>query len=225
MKILLVEDEHRIAHYIKKGLETQNHIVDLAADGEYGFDLATTEQYNLIILDRMLPKLDGVSFCKNLRQKKNNTPLLMLTAKTQVQERVEGLNAGADDYLSKPFAFDELLARINALSRRPTQLSENILKEDTLELNTLTIEVTRNSHNIKLSKKEFALLEFLLRHKHQVLSKEQITQQVWSFESEVLPNTAQVYIGYLRKKIDKAFPQEKKLIHTVRGFGYKFGAD
>lgn len=226
MKILVIEDEKRVAQYIKKGLELRAHTVDLAYDGEDGLDFALSEPYEIIILDRMLPKTSGIEVCQQLRELNNHTPVLMLTAKTDVQDRVEGLSAGADDYLGKPFSFVELLARINALARRPVKIaSTEKLEEDSLILDTISLQVTRAKKAIELSKREFALLEFLMRHPNQVLSKEQITQQVWSYESDVLPNTAQVYLGYLRKKIDQAFPEEAPLIHTVRGFGYKFGKE
>ncbi|KUK79678.1 MAG: Two component transcriptional regulator, winged helix family [Microgenomates bacterium 39_7] len=225
MKILVVEDEKRVAQYIKKGLELRSHSVDVTNDGEEGLDLACSEPYELIILDRMLPKLSGVKICQQLRQAKKHIPIIMLTAKTEVADRVEGLNAGADDYLGKPFSFIELLARINALARRPVKIMDEVLTEGTLSLNTISFEVKRGKKPINLSKREFALLEFLMRHPGQILSKEQLTQQVWSYESDVLPNTAQVYLGYLRTKIDQAFPDEEPLIHTVRGFGYKFGKD
>ncbi len=223
MKILVIEDEKRVAKYIKKGLEINANIIDLALDGEEGLDLASDGNYELIILDRMLPKIDGLEVCKKLRDTGIDTPILMLTAKNEVDDRIDGLNCGADDYLGKPFSFDELLARINAISRRPQQLINNQLLEDNLTLDIINFEVTRAKQKISLSKKEFVLLEFLIRHKGQVFSKDQIAQQVWSYESDILPNTVQVYLGYLRKKIDQAFPDEKPLIHTVRGFGYKFG--
>ncbi len=223
MKILVIEDEKKVAKYIKKGLELKTHSIDIALDGETGLDLALDENYELIILDRMLPKIDGIKICQQLRTSNIKTPILMLTAKNEIVDRVEGLNCGVDDYLGKPFSFDELLARINALGRRPSQLTNNQLKEDSLTLDVLNFEVKRANKKIDLSKREFSLLEYLMRHKGQVLSKNQITEQVWSYESDVLPNTAQVYLGYLRKKIDQAFPKETPLIHTIRGFGYKFG--
>lgn len=223
MKILVVEDEHRIASYIKRGLEVKSYVVDIAYDGEQGFDLASEEKYDVIILDRMLPGMSGIEICRQIRKEGNHTPVLMLTAKTQVEDRVDGLEAGADDYLGKPFAFSELLARIRALSRRPRQQVNDVLTTDSLQLNMKSFQVKRAGKVVPLSKKEFALLEFLMRHEGQVLSKDQLTEQVWSYESDVLPNTAQVYIGYLRNKIDRNFPKEKSLIHTVRGFGYKFG--
>src|SRR3989344_3357648 len=221
MKILVVEDEHRIASYIKKGLELKSNVVDVAHDGQEGYDLASSEGYDVIILDRMLPRMDGVSICKNLRSEGIHTPILMLTAKVEVAERVEGLDAGADDYLPKPFAFAELLSRVRALARRPKQLEQTVLAVGDLKLNTINYEVVRAGIKIDLSKKELALLEFLLRHKGKIMSAEQIIEQVWSYDSEALHNTAQVYIGYLRNKIDKAFPKAKRLIQTVRGFGYK----
>jgi two-component system OmpR family response regulator len=221
MKILVVEDEHRIAQYIKKGLELKSHVVDVAFDGEAGFDLAISETYDLIILDRMLPKLDGIKFCQEYRKQGNHTPILMLTARTAVDDRVTGLDNGCDDYLGKPFAFTELIARVNALARRPKQDLPEILTVGSLSLNPRTYQVLRAGQSVTLSKKEYALLEFLMRHPGQVFSPEQLTEQVWSYESDVLPNTAQVYIGYLRTKIDTTFPKEPPVLKTVRGFGYK----
>jgi DNA-binding response OmpR family regulator len=223
MKILVIEDEKRIADSIKKGLEIKSHIVDLAYDGLEGFDLAISEKYDVIVLDRMLPGLDGLQICQKLRTENNSTPILMLTAMAEIGDKVDGLNAGADDYLAKPFAFVELLARIKALSRRPQNVTSSKLKVDDLVLDTSNYEVTRNGEIIDLSKKEFALLEFLMRNQGMIFTKEQLTERVWEFDSDVLPNTAQVYLGYLRNKIDKSFPKEKQLIKTVRGFGYKIG--
>ena len=158
MKILVVEDDHRIATYIKKGLEIKNYVVDLAFDGETGFDMASEGKYEVIILDRMLPKMDGVEICKKLRETKVHTPILMLTAKTQIEDRVEGLESGADDYLGKPFAFAELLARVKALARRPNSAATEILQVANLTLNTANFEVKRDGKLIGLSKKEFILL-------------------------------------------------------------------
>lgn len=222
MRILVIEDEHKIANSIKKGLEQESYAVDVAYDGECGFDLAATEDYDLIILDLLLPKMDGIELCKKLRKEENiHIPILMLTAKGQLDDKVEGLNAGADDYLVKPFAFAELLARIKALTRRPKDSLGAVLTVGDLSLNTLTYEVKRGSKKIDLSKKEFALLEYLLRHKGKVLTKDQIINNVWNYEADVLPNTVEVYVGYLRNKIDKSFKNKSLLIHTVRGFGYK----
>jgi DNA-binding response OmpR family regulator len=222
MRVLVVEDEHKIANSIKKGLEQESYAVDVAFDGEQGFDLAATEDYDAIILDLMLPKMDGMELCQKLRKEENiHTPILMLTAKGQLDDKINGLNAGADDYLVKPFAFAELLARIKALTRRPKQTLNLLLTINDLSLNTLNFEVNRAGKNIKLSKKEFALLEYLLRHKGKILTKEQIINHVWNYDADVLPNTVEVYIGYLRNKIDRPFKGKPRLIHTVRGFGYK----
>lgn len=223
MRILVVEDEHKIANSIKKGLEQESFAVDVAFSGNDGFDLALTEDYDLIILDLMLPGMDGMEVCRKLRALKNHTPILMLTAKGQVRDKVEGLDAGADDYLTKPFAFEELLARIRALIRRPKENTGTKLVFEDLSLDTLTFEVKRGQKNISLSAKEYALLEYLLRHSNQILTKEQITNHVWDYMADILPNTVEVYISYLRKKIDK--PEFKnKLIWTIRGFGYRLGS-
>jgi len=221
MRILVVEDEHKIANSIKKGLEQESYAVDVAYDGTDGFDLAAVEEYDCIILDLMLPGMDGVEVCKKLRQEEQiHTPILMLTAKGQLNDKVEGLNAGADDYLVKPFAFAELLARIKALTRRPKNGLGTTLTVGDLSLNTLNFEVKRSGKQIQLSKKEFSLLEYLLRNTGKIITKNQIINHVWDYDADVLPNTVEVYIGYLRDKIDKPF-KEPSLIKTVRGFGYK----
>lgn len=229
MKILLIEDEKRIAQYIQQGLEHKSYVVDVAHDGERGLNLALVEEYDLIILDWMLPKTSGIEILQELRASQIQTPVIMLTAKALVEDRVQGLDHGADDYLTKPFAFTELLARIRAVSRRtncasgnghdastPTQLTAGGLTMDLKQC-----QVRRYKQKIKLTKKEFALLEFLLRNQGQILNKYQILDRVWSYDSDITVNTVQVYIGYLRKKIDKPFPDRPKLIKTVRGFGYK----
>ncbi len=222
MRILVVEDEHLIANSIKKGLEQESFAVDVAYDGESGFDLAATEDYDVIILDWLLPKISGLEICRKLRKEENkHTPIIILTAKGELENKVEGLNAGADDYLVKPFAFAELLARIKALSRRPKSSLNTLLTVKDLSLNSLTYEVKRSGKNISLSKKEFSLLEYLLRNKNKILTKEQIINHVWSYEADILPNTVEVYIGYLRKKIEKPYKGKPKLIKTIRGFGYK----
>ena len=225
MKILIIEDEHKIANSIKKGLELESYAVDVAYDGITGYDLVSTENYDVIILDLMLPDMDGIEICQKMRANSIQTPILMLTAKGQTQDKVKGLNSGADDYLVKPFAFVELLARIKALMRRPKNNSGIILKTNDLMLNTITYDVTRNGKKIKLSRQEFALLEYLLRHKNTVLNKEQIIGNVWDYDADILPNTIEVYIGYLRNKIDKPFPKNPNLIHTIRRFGYKLGEE
>lgn len=223
MRVLIVEDDHRIAQNLKKGLEQERYAVDISHDGQDGLDLASEDSYDVIILDRMLPGLDGVQVCKRLRKNHIHTPIIMLTAKTQIQDRVDGLDAGADDYLPKPFAFAELLARIRSLSRRPKKMIEEILVFEDLTLNTRNFEVRRNKKMINLSRKEFALLEYLLRHSGSILTKDQIINHVWEYDADILPNTVEVYIGYLRNKIDKPFKKLPPLIHTVRGFGYKLG--
>lgn len=223
MKILVVEDEHRIANLIKQGLEQEHFVVDVAYDGTNGYDLASEEYYDLIILDRLLPGMDGLTICKKLREKENHTSILMLTAKGQIADRVEGLNSGADDYLTKPFAFEELLARIKALSRRPKDTVQIQLKVDDLILDVNTYEVKRAGKLIKLSAKEFSLLECLMLHPNKTLTKKQIIDYVWSYDANILPNTVEVFIRYLRNKIDKPFSEKKDLIHTIRGFGYKIG--
>jgi len=225
MRVLVVEDEHKIANSIKRGLEQEAFAVDVAYDGKSGFALALAEDYDAIVLDLMLPEMDGLEICKQLRASKVHTPVLILTAKGQLYDKVNGLNAGADDYLVKPFAFAELLARLRALMRRPKESLGSILAIEDLSLNTLTYEVTRAGKPIELSKKEFALLEYMLRHKNRILTKDQIINHVWDYDADILPNTVEVYIGYLRNKIDKPFKDRTPLIHTVRGFGYKIGSD
>jgi len=223
MRILVVEDEHRIAASIKKGLEQERYAVDVAYDGLDGFDLASSEEYDLILLDLMLPGMDGFEICKKLRDKKNDTPILILTARGQVEDKVNGLNIGADDYLTKPFSFDELLARIRALSRRPKTTTNTVLIVNGLSLNTDTFEVSRDGTPIKLSGKEYSLLEFMMRHPNQLVRKERIIGHVWDYDSNILPNTVEVYIRNLRQKIDKPFKDKQPLISTTRGFGYKLG--
>lgn len=219
MRILVVEDEHKIAGSIKKGLEQEAFAVDLAYTGNEGYDLASSENYDLLILDVMLPEMTGVEICAKLRKENIHTPILMLTAKGQVADKVEGLNSGADDYLTKPFAFEELLARVKALGRRPKNSTGSIYSVSDLSLNTLTYEVKRSEKKINLSAKEFSLLEYLMRNANQVVSKDQIIEHVWDYDADVLPNTVEVFVGYLRNKIDKGF--SKPLLQTVRGFGYK----
>lgn len=221
MRILVVEDEHKIANSIKQGLVQESYAVDVAYDGETGFDLASTEDFDLLILDIMLPGMDGIQVCNQLRQQGNHVPILMLTAKGQITDKVNGLDSGADDYLIKPFAFEELLARVRALLRRPKDQQSAVLQLADLELDTIKLSVSRAGKKINLSNKEYSLLEYLLRHSGQILTKDQIINHVWSYDSDILPNNVEVYIGYLRQKIDKAFPNSIDLIQTVRGFGYK----
>lgn len=222
MRILIVEDDHKIASALKRGLEQESFAVDVDHDGQAGYGSASTMNYDLIVLDRMLPEMDGEEVCKKLREEKIHTPIIMLTAKSTVNDRVSGLNSGADDYLPKPFSFEELLARIHALLRRPKQAISNELKVADLSLNTLSFKVARNKSEIQLTSKEFALLEYMMRNEGQILSKDNLIEHVWNFDADILPNNVEVYIGYLRNKIDKPF--KKPLLHTVRGFGYKVQA-
>lgn len=221
MRILVVEDEHRIANAIKQGLRQERFAVDVAYTGTDGFDLASTEEYDLMLLDILLPGIDGIEICKRLRKENIHTPILMLTAKGQTQDKVLGLNSGADDYLTKPFSFEELLARVRALTRRPKQVLTSVLTVGDLQLDPTTFLVTRSNKEIKLSSKEFSLLEYLMRNKEKVVTKDQIITHVWDYDADILPNTVEVYIKTLRTKIDIPFPKSKQLIATVRGFGYK----
>lgn len=215
MRILVVEDEHRIANTIKKGLEQERYAVDVAYTGPDGLDLAQTEEYDTIVLDLMLPGMDGLQICKKLRTEGNHTPILMLTARSQIQDKVGGLNSGADDYLTKPFSFEELVARIRALTRRPRKTLDTVLSVGDLNLDTNGFSVSIKNKQIKLSNKEFSLLEFLMRHVDKTVSKEQIITHVWNYDADILPNTVEVNIRNLRHKIGE------DLIETVRGFGYK----
>jgi len=223
MKILVVEDEHRLAQAIKEGLEQERYAVDTAYDGEDGYNSASSDEYDLIILDVMLPHLTGYEVCKKLRLDSNHTPILMLTAKDRDRDIVKGLDNGADDYLAKPFSFDVLLARIRALLRRPHEALGGQLQVASLILDPATKKVTRDGKNIKLSPKEFAILEYIMRNPNKILSKNNIMTHVWDFDSTILPNTVEVFITYLRTKIDKPFKDSPPLIHNVRGFGYKIG--
>ena len=223
MRILVVEDEHKIARAIKEGLEEESYAVDLSFDGQEGLNAARYEEYDLIILDRMLPGgMDGAEICETLRREGNHTPVLMLTARDQVRDRVQGLNSGDDDYVVKPFSFEELLARVKALLRRPHESLGEVLSVGDLTLNTTTHEVRRAEKAIQVSSKEYALLEYLMRNKNKVLSKHNIITHVWDFDADILPNTVEVFVAYLRAKIDKPFGGPA-LLQTVRGFGYKIG--
>lgn len=223
MRLLIIEDDHKIANAIKKGLEQESFACDVSYDGRDGLASALVINYDLIILDRMLPETDGVKICQAIRKKGMNVPIIILTAKDKVDDRVEGLNAGADDYLVKPFAFQELLARVRALLRRPSKLEDSVLTVSDLTLNTLTFEVMRGKASISLSSKEFSLLEYLMRNPNRILTKDNIIAHVWDYDADILPNTVEVYVGYIRNKIDKPFKTKPALIQTVRGFGYKIG--
>ena len=219
MRLLLVEDAHKIARTLGKTLEQENYAVDICYDGDEGLSMATTEPYDLAIIDRMIPgKVDGLGIVKAMREQKIHTPVLLLTALGSVKDKTDGLDAGADDYLVKPFALEELLARVRALLRRPKAAHETILSAGDLTLNTTTYEVIRAGKSIRLTSKEFGLLEYLLRNQGRPLSKDMIIAHVWDYDADVLPNSVEVYIKYLRNKIDAGF--DSQLVQTVRGFGY-----
>lgn len=220
MRILLIEDEHKLANAIKRALEIQKYAVDVAYDGESGLDMAIGENsYDLIISDFMMPGINGLDLCKQVRNEKIHTPILLLTAKGQIQDKVVGLDSGADDYMVKPFSFDELFARVRALVRRPKNTSELILKIDNLTMDPANFRVSRDGQPIQLSSREFALLEYLMRNQNKVLSKDHLISHVWDYDADVLPGTVEVHIKNIRDKID--VPPNKKLVHTVRGFGYE----
>ena len=217
MRILVIEDEKKIAGFIKRGLKEEGYAVDVAADGDEGYELASVNDYDLIILDIMLPKCDGVTLCKKLRSDRVETPVIMLTAKTSVQDKVTGLDAGANDYLTKPFAFEELLARMRVLLRRTVQPATRLQVAD-LALDLLSHKVTRADRDIILSSREFALLEYLMRNAGAVVTRTMISEHVWDIDFDTSTNVIDVYINYLRNKIDAGF--DKKLIQTIRGRGY-----
>jgi heavy metal response regulator len=219
MRILEVEDEPRIADFIRKGLTEQGYAVDLASDGDEALDWVTVAPYDLIILDVMLPGRDGFAVCRALRQRAIQAPVLMLTARDAIEDRVRGLDSGADDYLVKPFAFAELLARVRALARREPTAKGTLLRVGDLTLDTITRRATRDSDAIHLTNKEYALLEFLMRHPNQVLTRTMIAEHVWNYDFDNVSNVIDVHIRYLRRKLDD--PYTHKLIQTVRGAGYR----
>lgn len=221
MRLLIIEDEENLARSLKKVLQTEGYAVDIALTGDDGYEMAFGEEYDLIILDLGLPGMDGLKIIEELRKEKNSTPVIMLTARDTTEDKVKGLRFGADDYLVKPFEFDELLARIQALLRRPRNAISDKLVVGDLVLDSQTKVVKRKNHEIALTAKEFSLLEYLIRHKGQVLSKQQLIDHVWDADLDLFSNTVDVYIGYLRAKIDKAYPSEKSLIKTIKGMGYK----
>lgn len=222
MRILIVEDEQRIALAIKKGLEQERMAVDVVFDGDSGYRSALNGEYDLIILDLMLPGIDGLTVCQKLRDQQIVTPILMLTAKGEVEERVQGLNSGGDDYLVKPFSFEELVARVRALGRRPQEQLSPVLICDDLTLDTHTFKVERAGQPIILTPKEYSLLEYLMSNFNQTVTKSQIINHVWDDEADILPNTVEVFIKKIRRKVDEPF--SRPLITTVRGFGYKIVA-
>ena len=221
MRILVIEDEQKIINFIKKGLEAEYYTVDYAMNGEEGFFKALNEGYDLILLDIMLPKMNGFELTKKIREKDIKTPILMLTARDTIEDKVKGLDAGADDYLPKPFSFDELLARTRALLRRTGSEKSNLISIADLEVDTASHEVKRDDRRIELTSREYALLEYLARNKNIVLSRTKIAQHVWGYDFDTSTNIVDVYIRYLRKKIDE--DSDKKLIKTIRGTGYKIG--
>lgn len=219
MQVLIVEDESRIANLIRRGLKEEGYAVDVASDGVEALDKFAINTYDLLILDIMLPKIDGLSVCRTIREQNSDVPIMLLTARGGVEDRVQGLNSGADDYLGKPFAFDELIARARALLRRGSQAQPVIMTIDDLSLNTATREVKRNGKLISLTAREYGLLEYLLRNKNVALSKAQILDHVWDYNYEGMSNIVETYVKYLRKKLQIS-PVSKQLIHTIRGHGY-----
>jgi len=218
MRILVVEDEKKVASFIKKGLEEDYYSVDIALDGKEGSKLAFSDEYDLIIMDIMLPFKDGISILKEIRQEKITTPVLMLTAKDDVSDKVFGLDSGADDYLPKPFAFDELLARVRALLRRNSTEKNVILKVSDLQLDTQSHKAYRNETEIFLTQKEYSILEYLMRNKNRVISRVKLSEHVYDYHFDSDTNVIDVYINKLRNKIDKGF--ENQILMTVRGVGY-----
>lgn len=218
MRILVVEDEKKVASFIKKGLEEEGYAVDIAPNGEEGLAMSLAQVHDLIILDIRLPKLDGLQVLKALRQEKVMTAVLLLTVRATIEDKVLGLDAGADDYLTKPFAFQELLARVRALLRRRAAADPTVLQVADLRLDPARRTVSRGAERIDLSPREFALLDYLMRHPGRVLTRTMIAEHVWDYDFDTSTNVIDVYINYLRKKIDTG--REPKLLHTVRGVGY-----
>ncbi len=219
--ILVVEDQAKIASFVKKGLEEQGMVVDVCDDGDRGFEMVATMPYDAVVLDIMLPGRDGLSILRHLRERKNSVPVLLLTARDSLNERVEGLNLGADDYLTKPFFVEELVARLRTIVRRSSGQTLNLLKVDDLTVDLMARTVTRAGDPIELTAREFELLEYMMRSPGRVYTRIQICEHVWNYHFDPQTNLVDVYIKRLRKKIDQ--PYEMKLIHTVRGVGYRLG--
>ncbi len=218
MRILVIEDEKKVASFIKKGLEEEYYAVDVAPDGKEGLKLSTTEEYDLLIMDIMLPYIDGITLLKDLRKRDINTPVLMLTVKDSVKDKVEGLDAGADDYLTKPFAFEELLARSRALIRRIDSSKSTKLKVDDLILDLQSHKVIRGTTEIILTPKEYSILEYLMKNSNKVVSRTKLIEHVYDYHFDTETNIIDVYINKVRTKVDNDF--DKQLIHTIRGVGY-----
>lgn len=218
MRVLVIEDEKQLLKIIGERLKEEGYVADLVKDGMEGLHFAESVDYDCIILDIMLPTIDGFSILRKLRARKINTPILILTAKDTIKDKVNGLDSGADDYITKPFSFEELIARVRAMLRRKSDEKETVLFISDLTLNLITREVFRGNHSIELTSKEFAILEYFLRNKGRVLTKSQIANHVWNYEFEYKSNIVEVYVRYLRKKLEDNF--ENKLIHTVSGVGY-----
>lgn len=223
MRVLLVEDEPGIAQFVRQGLVEAGYAVDIAPDGRAGLDYALAAEYDIIVLDILLPEMDGLKLLPILRSQGIKIPVLLLTARDTVEDRVKGLDAGADDYLYKPFAFSELLARLRALLRRPPLQVDTILQVGDLQMDVANREVSRAGKIIDLSPREFTLLEYLMRHPRQVLTRDRITEHIWNFDFYGDSNVVDVYIGYLRRKIDRGF--DPPLLHTVRGVGYRLSVE
>lgn len=222
MRILVVEDEHKLAGVLQRGLAEHGYAVDVAYDGKDGLALAEVEPYDLVILDVMLPLLDGLTVCQRLRTARRNVPILMVTARDAVDDRVAGLDSGADDYLTKPFAFRELLARVRALLRRGGFSKDPVLQVADLEVDTVSHEVRRGGQPIELTSKEYAILEYFARNPNRVLTRTQIAEHVWDYDFVAMSNVIDVYVGYLRRKLRD--DREPHLLRTVRGAGYQLKA-
>jgi heavy metal response regulator len=223
VRILVVEDEKKVASFIKKGLEEEGYAVDVAADGEEGLMMALVRVHDLIILDIRLPKMDGLRVLQMLRQDKVTTPVLLLTVRATIEDKVLGLDAGADDYLTKPFAFQELVARVRALLRRRAEAEPLVLQVGDLILDPARRTVARGGEKIDLTPREFALLDYFMRHPGRVLTRTMIAEHVWDYSFDTSTNVIDVYVNYLRRKIDA--DREPKLLHTVRGVGYVLKAE
>lgn len=221
MRLLLIEDNAKVARALVDTLRALEFAVDHEPDGTSGLEAALVEEYDVILLDIGLPDIDGLEVCRRLRDQSISTPILMLTARDHIQDKITGLNHGADDYVVKPFDFDELVARIRALVRRNAPQKQTQLSIDSLILDTTSQIVTRKQKRIKLASKEFTLLNYFMHHPNEVLSKQTLLEHVWGSDIDPFSNVIDVYIGYVRKKIDKAFPNEKPLLHTIKGSGYK----